>query len=600
VTGRDRSGGVDRGDPTPNRPADAARVPDRSGGLDRTRSLRRAAATGAVAGSTEPPVSKSEHIARAFRRGAAAVVVLVLVAVIVLVERREAEVVDAGTEFQVDFAAFPQTPRPGRVSTSWFCPGIAAGDGVSAGSVSIANPDDSSVSVAIRLLTTEDSEQFTVEVGPRTTLVFDALRGRTVGVVVPVVEVIGGVALVEQQIAFGAGNTTSPCALGASPTWYFADGFTDQGSSERINIANPFPESAVVNMSFTTIEGQRKPPDLQGIIVPPRAVKSIKMSEVGAKEEPIISVSLEATRGKVVGSRSQHYLGGGRLGYSTYLGIPEPLDNWWFAGGNAGPQVTEELILYNPGDEEITVTAVFVGEGLNSGDVTTPEPVPSTTTVPPATGTATSTPAGTPTATPAGTPAGTPVAPAPPTTTVAPAPVDPYPVVALSVTVGAGDVVTLETGTAENLPRGRHGIAVSSADGRPFVVEHVISQRIAGKTFTAVIPGAPEKMVAEIWHVPSGLPASVPAVLTIVNTSAVAGTVSISAVGPGGEFALTGLSEVPIGPGGLLSIDTPPDTPSGQVIVRATVPLVVQRRLPRGGNLVGYSAALALPQLWRQ
>lgn len=586
MNGREGSGGIDR-----TRSGGIDRT--RTDGIDRTRSLRRSESSGALDRPGARGPSRVERGVTIVRRVSAVVVVVMLVAVIVLVERRKAEVVDAGSAFRVDLAAFPQTPRPGRVSTSWFCPGIAAGDGVASGTVVIANPDDSSVSVAIRLLTTEDSEQYTVEIGPRTSLTFDALRGRTVGVVVPVVEVIGGVALVEQQIGFGAGNTTSPCALGASPTWYFADGFTEQGSSERINIANPFPESAVVNMSFTTIEGQRKPPELQGIIVPPRAVKSIKMTDVGAKEEPIISVSLEATRGKVVGSRSQHYLGGGRLGYSTYLGIPEPLDNWWFAGGNAGPQVTEALVVYNPGEEEITVTAVFVGEGFDSGGVTSPD-VPSTTTIP-----ATSAPVQA-TAAPAQPPTSDPTT--QPTSDTTPAPdttLSPYPLVSLAVTVGAGDVVTLETGAAENLPRGRHGIAVSSADGRPFVVEHVISQRVAGKTFTAVVPGAPQSMVAEVWHVPSGLPASVAGVLTIVNTAAVAGTVTISAIGPGGEFILTGLSEVPIGSGGLLSIDTPPDTPAGQVIIRASVPVVVQRRLPRGGNLVGYAAALALPQLWK-
>jgi hypothetical protein len=488
--------------------------------------------------------SGRERAPIAWRQVAAFVVVATVAGLIAVVERRDTEAVSVAGADVVDLAAFPQAPRPGRISTTWFCPGIAAGDGVNRGSVVVANPDDEPVDVAVMLLTADGSRQVVAEVDPYSKLSIPVVGRETTGVVVPVVEVIGSRAFVEQQLVFPAGDVTSQCSLGASDTWHFADGFTLEGSVQRINLSNPFPESAVVDLVFTTAEGRRAPPELRGIIVPARGVRSVQMSQVGGDEESILAVSVTATRGKVVASRSQHYLGGGRLGYSTMLGVPEPLDRWWFAGGNAGPNVEERLVLYNPGLEEVTVDVLFVGDGLTDGTGFEG---------------------------------------------------DVAPIVSTSTFVPPGEVATINTGAAADLPRGVHGIFVSSPDGSPFIAEHVINQRIAGRAFTAVVPGAPERFASRVWRVPSGLTPGLTGAMTVVNTSGEDGTITVSAIGPAGEFEVPGLVDLRIGPGGLISIDMPADGTEGQLILRASVPVVVQRRLSRGHGLVGYSAALALP-----
>ena len=71
------------------------------------------------------------------------------------------------------------------------------------------------------------------------------------------------------------------------------------------------------------------------------------MADLGGQDEARLAVSVTATTGRVVTSRIQHYIGLGRLGYSTTVGTPRPLAQWWFTSGRTGSQVEELLIAYN-------------------------------------------------------------------------------------------------------------------------------------------------------------------------------------------------------------------------------------------------------------
>ena len=84
--------------------------------------------------------------------------------------------------------------------------------------------------------------------------------------------------------------------------------------------------------------------------MPARSVKSFDMSKEGATEEQLLAIEVRATTGKIIASRAQHYLGGGRLGYSTTLGIPLASNKWWFAGGQTAANTIEKLVLYNPAE----------------------------------------------------------------------------------------------------------------------------------------------------------------------------------------------------------------------------------------------------------
>ncbi len=107
--------------------------------------------------------------------------------------------------------------------------------------------------------------------------------------------------------------------------------------------------------------------------MPPRSVRTIRIAELGARDEPIIAVAVETTAGRLVVGRAQEYNGGGRFGYDISLAAPALRDQWWFADGERSEGVTETYSIYNPTDEEVEVTVFFGGlpleaSAVNEGD----------------------------------------------------------------------------------------------------------------------------------------------------------------------------------------------------------------------------------------
>lgn len=479
------------------------------------------------------------------RRIVGTVLIAAAVGGVVVVERRQPAVEDGATSALGTASGFPQVAAGNRISTSWFCPGAAGGDGIDGASVVLSNPSDTEITASVSFLSDQPQESKNVVVPARSRLVVDALRGRTVGVVVPVVEIIGSVGTVEQNIVFAAGDVTSQCVSQTSSSWYFADGFTTEGSSERLVLTNPFPESAVANVSFTTAEGKRTPANLQGVILAPHSAKSISINEAGAQNESSVAINVQATSGQIIASRIQHYLGGGRLGYSATVGTPSPQRDWWFTSGRTGSSVTEKLVAYNPTDSDAQVTVTFFGVGITNG-----------------------------------------IAPDQASSAASPS---------SAVTIPAGGVVAIRTDDIADLPKGDHAMLVSSLDNASVVVEHVLSQITGGSSFTAITNGIPGELASMKWRVPSGLANGARNALTILNTTALDGTLTISAVGPGGEVPLPNLKDIPIGAASVISLDVPLGATDGEVVVTSTIDVVVQRRTTRGHGLVGFGIVGALP-----
>ncbi len=445
----------------------------------------------------------------------------------------------------VELGGFPQAPSGSRISTSWFCPGAAAGDGLDSANVVVSNPGDVDLTATVSFLSGDPAESTNVVVPPRSQKDVDVLRGRTVGVVVPVVEIIGSVGTVEQELIYAAGDVTSQCVSQTSDTWYFADGFTAEGSTQRLALVNPYPETAVVNVAYTTKAGRRTPTDLQGVVLPARSVKSISLADVGATNESRIAVEVVATTGQIVASRMQHYLGGGRLGYSTSVGVPAPLGDWWFTSGRTGSTVTEELVVFNPSDRAAQVNVSFFGEGITNG---VPIDQPTDAALP-----------------------------------------------SQAVDIPAGGIVAINTDSIADLPKGDHAMVVSSLNAAKLVVEHVLSQRTGNSSFTAVTNGIPAGLLGEKWRIPSGLGKGARNAVSILNTTAVDGTFTVSAVGPGGVVEIPSLVNVPLGAASLVSLDVPDGVAEGEVIITASVAVAVQRRTTRGHGLVGFGIVGALP-----
>lgn len=83
------------------------------------------------------------------RRAVAFVLLAGVSAVVVVVDRHSGkESVGASTAI-VEFAGFPQASDGTRISTSWFCPGAAAGDGISSASIVVVNPSDTDITATL-------------------------------------------------------------------------------------------------------------------------------------------------------------------------------------------------------------------------------------------------------------------------------------------------------------------------------------------------------------------------------------------------------------------------------------------------------------------
>lgn len=436
----------------------------------------------------------------------------------------------------------PFVPKASFINSTWFCGGVPNTETDNGGFVAVANPTDAPLRGQLTVFSdiegTPIAEQ-EFEVAPRESLrtVLDEVQ--PIGTYLSaMVEIAGGGGFVEQQANTDAGNAVSPCSNSTSTNWYFADNYTLNGSREDLVITNPFPDQAILDLTFASNDGTRRPPALQGYPVPGNSVAVISEANL-AKDEAILAVTINAVRGRVVAARAQTYLGE-RSGYSMTLGAPSVSSEWWFADGEAGPDVTfERYSIYNPTDRDVVVTTDFWG--LTGS----PEFVGYRTD-----------------------------------------------------TVTAGNVVSFTTAEFDDLPEGRHGMTFSTEGDPAIVVERGITRRAGDGFATTVVFGAPQVFTGySRWSMAVGTDLAVDDVLAVMNLDFIDGTVTVKALGPGGEVPIPGLEAVPLPKSGVIDIAIPDEAAALGVplIVESTQRIVVERKLPRGAGLRGRAGSLAMP-----
>jgi len=440
----------------------------------------------------------------------------------------------------------PAVSDEAALTGSWFCPGVpATGEDGVGGEIVIANRDDDRLVGRFSILTSEGlvvEEALTVEPWSREIIDVDAYVAAPFASVV--VEIDGGRGFVEQRAIHPAGESVAPCANDTSSEWYLADGFTVDDSAETLILTNPYDDPAVVDLTFATSSGEAKPTAFQGFTILPQSVRTIQMGQagLGARDEEVIAVHVGAERGRLVVGRAQHYVGGGRLGHEVTLAAPALRDQFWFADGETGPEITETYPIYNPTDSDVQVDVVFLGLPPDSvfSDIT--------------------------------------------------------------IDVPAHQVVVFDPAAEESgitLPDGRHSVVFSTLAEPSIVVERVLTRPAGDSVATTVVLGAPPRLdgyVASRWHV--GVSPSEPteAALVIYNVDNVDGTVSIEAVGPNGPSAVASLTDIPIAAGAVTTIDlVDPDVLDRELIIQTTNRVFVERLLPRGSGLSGRSGSWALP-----
>lgn len=441
----------------------------------------------------------------------------------------------------------PFVPSGSFITSSWFCPGVPSGQDDVGGSVEITNPLDTPIDGRITVYSSDTDAAAIVQ-----PLTIEARSNHSVDIAAlqpsgafasAVVEIDGGGGFVEQVARHPAGDAVAPCANAASSSWYFADGFTVDDSTEQLVLSNPYPDAAIVNIGFVTANGIRNPSILQGYPVPGQSVQVIELGS-GARDEAVLAAKVEATRGRVVAARVQHYAGGGRLGFSLTLGAPSLSSQYYFADGEVGTGIDEQYAIFNPTDQDVTVYAIFLG-------------------IDPAVQDAAAQTAGFSNDT--------------------------------EIVVKAGRVATLSTKDVPGLPAGRHGASFATYAGDSIVVERAISRPAAGSVATTVVMGSPPGLASTRWSAAVGTELALENVLVVLNVDSADTTVSVSALGPGGLVPVPGLEALPLHGAGLITVPiTDPSALGRPLVIESGQRIYVERLLARDPDLRGRSGSFAL------
>ena len=448
----------------------------------------------------------------------------------------------ANTAFgRVPFASRPHASHGTPITTTWYCPGVAAADPTMGGKFVISNPTDVPISGRITFLGPEGTAPVTEALAApaRDRLSLDVESVMTASFVSAMVELDGGEGMVEQQALFPAGNAVASCTTETSPRWYFADGWTAEGSTEQLVISNPYEDTVSVDISFFTKNGvKREPGPFQGASINPHSVRVIDVAGSGFTDEKIIGVQVVATRGRLIVERAEHSVGGGRLGYNLTLGVPAPSEQLWFVEGDHGPNITEQYVIFNPTADDAAVDLVVLGVPVTNGYVA-PD----------------------------------------------------------SIRVPAGQVVTFDTSTITGLPNGPHSVVFSTLAAPAVVIERVLTKPTSAGPVTTVVMGMTPEYVVPRWYLPIGVAEATDAAIVVYNPDQVAKTVALKAVGPGGEVAVPGLDATDLPAGGIITIPlTDPSVYGKTLVVEGSGRIFVERKLPRGNGLPGRSGSWALPE----
>ncbi len=476
------------------------------------------------------------------RRSLVAVVVLAAL-VGLLATGREPTAADAATFTRLGRPTMPFVPNGAFITASWFCPGVPgagapdAADGATGGTVAVVNPGDEAMTGTVTAFSSSPEagpSRWEITVPPRSRTTVELVELQPTGAYVSaLVEIEGGGGFVEQVARHPDGAVVAPCANAASSTWYFADGFTVGGSSEQLVLTNPYPREAVVAIGFVTADGVRRPSRLQNLVVPGRSVQVV---ELGARDEPLVAAQVVASRGRVIAGRAQRYEGGGRSGFSMTLGAPSLSTQYWFADGERAEGVTEQYSIFNPTDEQVSVSVVFLGAPISDDFANDTE-----------------------------------------------------------IVVPAGRAVSFDTADVAGLPQGRHGAVFSTFSAASIVVEQAITRPAGDGRTTSVVMGAPPELAARRWSAAVSSELALDDVIVVLNADNIDTTVTVRSLGPGGLAPVPGLESVPLPAGGLITLPVADPTALGApFVVESGQSTFVQRLLPRGADLRGRSASFAL------
>ncbi len=444
------------------------------------------------------------------------------------------------------------------LSSSWFCAGATgSASGAAAGQLVIANAGAVSLTARIRLVPSSGAGSTeSVAVAGHSAVTVDETLPTNPAWIAAVVDLDGGAAAVEQQVHGPLGVGASPCATAGSQQWYFASGQTLVNASDTINLLNPYPTDAVVDMSFTTEQGVEQPGDFQGLVVPAGGLLAVDLG-THLRRRQQIATTVHARSGRVVAwstevvtppSAGEALVGAPPNpanptsadpaapagGVALALGAPSTGRTWAWPNGQAGNGLDERYVIYNPGARAATVS---LSVGLDQG---TAEP--------------------------------------------------------FQLTIGPQAVTSIVSDSEARIPPGvGHTAVLRSTNGVGV---------IAARTLTGVAPASQrgigtmfgERVAATDWLVPLAADGGQDT-LALLAPGPNALSVAVYGWEGGREVVLPGLGSLTL-PGNqrmLISL-TARDSPyRGPVVVRSTGPLYLESDLGAAGTASGFSLSSGVP-----
>jgi Family of unknown function (DUF5719) len=172
------------------------------------------------------------------------------------------------------------------------------------------------------------------------------------------VNVVGyaGAVISSAVIKGASGVGAAGCSGTAGRRWYFAEGSSALGYDERLILYNPFPDEAVARVSFITPDGKQTKANLSDQAVPAGATSVLRLNAFVLKE-PLLSIEVDAIRGRLVAWRSLEAHPRGRpRGEQLSLGATNSHSEWFLPDGDIGQGYDERIALLNPSTKAARVT----------------------------------------------------------------------------------------------------------------------------------------------------------------------------------------------------------------------------------------------------
>ena len=292
------------------------------------------------------------------RRAPIALIVIGLLVAAFVVDPRRREA--AQSSAAVSAAALtPMATAVDAGTSTWFCAGgTVSVTGVAEQTVTVTNPTEERAGGTLQLfIEGQPPQSFPVEVQAldQQQIVLSTLaQGEWAAALVEMDH--GGIIVTHDVLGVG-GWDSDRCSSQASEQWYFPWGRTtpQEASSLRLALFNPFAVEAVVDITFDTEDGFRKPELLEGFLVPARRLVTVDLTEIVPVRERI-STTIKTRSGRLIADRIQTLTGvDGTVALDVSAGAPNPATSWYFADGRADAETLERVSIYNPSDDTASV-----------------------------------------------------------------------------------------------------------------------------------------------------------------------------------------------------------------------------------------------------